>query len=88
MDCMVTEMGPYLEYLTTNSTTSHLLPSNPELLTKLQDLNKAELVKLDAQLEDAVKNFGNVEVSDALRAKALYLAKIGEKVSREHNSSA
>lgn len=77
---MMIEMAPYYEALSKDTTTQHLFKLDSELLTKLQLKNKEELEKIDAQLEDAEKNLGGTEISDALRAKALYLAKIGDKV--------
>lgn len=70
-------MAPYLEYLTTSPIS--LLPPNPNLLSTLKEKNKDELAKLNDKLEDAEKNLGETEISDALREKALYLARIGEK---------
>ncbi|CAG8500168.1 1435_t:CDS:2 [Cetraspora pellucida] len=52
---------------------------NKTLLTKYQDANKEELQKLEERLEDAEKNLGETEISDALLAKADYFAKIGDK---------
>lgn len=71
------QMAPYLEYLTTSPIS--LLPPNPNLLSTLKEKNKDELAKLNDKLEDAEKNLGETEISDALREKALYLARIGEK---------
>ncbi|ORY92467.1 proteasome 26S subunit [Leucosporidium creatinivorum] len=70
------EMAPYLSHLLTTS----LLPSSSsDLLSKLKSTNESHLAKLDADLEDAKTNLGETEISDALKAKALYLARIGEK---------
>jgi 26S proteasome regulatory subunit N7 len=73
-------MAPYLAFLTSDPTSSVISP-DPELLARLQAKNVEQLAKLDATLVDAEKNLGETEISDALKAKALYLAKIGEKVS-------
>lgn len=75
------EMAPYLAFLTSDPSSSHVISPNPELLARLQAKNMKELAKLDAKLDDAEKNLGETEISDALRAKATYLARIGEKVS-------
>ncbi|KAJ3004337.1 UNVERIFIED_CONTAM: 26S proteasome non-ATPase regulatory subunit 6 [Siphonaria sp. JEL0065] len=49
-------------------------------LTKtLTDANTEELGRLDEKIKDAETNLGITDVSDALIAKASYLAKIGEK---------
>ena len=50
------------------------------LLKTLKLANETELKKLDERLEDAQQNLGETDISDALIAKAQYLAKIGEKV--------
>lgn len=73
-------MAPFYESLTSDPTTSHLLTLDTTLLTTLQSKNKEELTKIDAQLEDAEKNLGSTEIADALRSKATYLSKIGDKV--------
>lgn len=59
---------------------SQLDNSNGSLLKELQENNKDELTKLDEKIKDAQDNLGETELSDALRNKASYLAKIGEKV--------
>ena len=51
-----------------------------DLQTKLKAKNEEELAKLEEKVKDAEANHGETELSDALRAKATYLAKIGEKV--------
>lgn len=50
------------------------------LYKQLKSKNDEELKKLQDKIEDAQTNLGETELSDALRAKASYLAKIGEKV--------
>jgi len=75
------EMAPYLSYLLE----SNKIPSTSEstqLLKDLEDKNQQYLKDLEAKLEDSKTNLGETEVSDALRDKASYLAKIGEKVKR------
>lgn len=74
-------MAPYLSYLLE----SNKIPSTSEstqLLKNLEDKNQQYLKDLEAKLEDSKTNLGETEVSDALRDKASYLAKIGEKVKR------
>ena len=74
-------MAPYLSYLLE----SNKIPSTSEstqLLKDLEDKNQQYLKDLEAKLEDSKTNLGETEVSDALRDKASYLAKIGEKVKR------
>ena len=50
------------------------------LLTKMQTKNSEEIKTLDDRLLDAEQNLGETEISEALIAKAHYLAKIGEKL--------
>lgn len=69
-------MAPYFEQLVATG----VLSADESFLQSLQTKNKDELATLDETLEDARTNLGESEISDALRAKALYLAKIGEKV--------
>ncbi|GAA5843871.1 hypothetical protein JCM5353_007397 [Sporobolomyces roseus] len=72
------EMAPYLSHLLE----SNKIPSTSEstqLLNTLKDKNQQYLKDLEAKLEDSKSNLGETEVSDALRDKASYLAKIGEK---------
>lgn len=73
-------MAPFLAHLISSS----VLSANDELLSSLKSKNKEQLEKLEADLEDAKTNLGETEISDALRAKALYLARIGEKVRPCH----
>lgn len=49
-------------------------------LKSIQQKNQEELARLQDKIADAEANHGETELSDALRAKATYLAKIGEKV--------
>lgn len=71
-------MAPYYKLLI--SQTPPVLPANTEILDKLQAANTAELAKLDLKLAEAEKTEGESEISDALRARAAYLTKIGDKV--------
>ncbi|KAG8790320.1 hypothetical protein FRC12_012189 [Ceratobasidium sp. 428] len=48
-------------------------------LTAMEARNKEELEKLDARLKEAEETEGETEISDALRARASYLTRIGEK---------
>ena len=69
-------MGPYLESLPTTIS----LPNQSTLLSKLKTQNETELKKLEEKIEDAKNNLGETEISEALKTKAYYLAKIGYKV--------
>lgn len=53
-----------------------------DLLNKMKKANEEELKRLDEELEDAEKNLGESEIRDAMMAKAEYLCRIGDKVSR------
>ena len=81
----IAEMAPYLATLLADSTIAPILNVDKDLLAQLQAKNAETLTQLDAKLEDATKNLGETEVSDALRTKATHLAKIGENV-RPHPS--
>lgn len=72
-----TEMGPYYASITSSALSP--LPSNPQLLAKLQAANTATLEALDAKLEQAKATEGETDVSDTLKEKANFLTRIGEK---------
>ena len=55
-------------------------PLNSDLLDKMKADNVKKLEKLQEDIENAEKNFGETEQRDALLAKAEYLSKIGDKV--------
>jgi 26S proteasome regulatory subunit N7 len=57
------------------------IPLDKSLLAKYQENNNEELKKLDEKLEDAEKNLGETEISDALLAKSEFFSKIGDKVN-------
>ena len=46
----------------------------------MEKTNKEELEKLDERLAEAEKTEGESEISDALKARANYLTRIGDKV--------
>ena len=50
------------------------------LLAEMEATNRGELERLDAAIVDAEESHGDVEVKDALLARAEYLCRIGEKV--------
>ncbi|KAI8914731.1 26S proteasome subunit RPN7-domain-containing protein [Powellomyces hirtus] len=54
-------------------------PRDAALLEQMQKANEEEEKKLDSKLEDAEQNLGETDISDALIAKAQFLAKIGDK---------
>lgn len=71
-------MAPYYKIITT--TPNSPLKSDPELLASMEKSNEEELAKLDERLADAEKIEGESEISDALKARANYLTRIGDKV--------
>ena len=72
-------MAPYFKLLQSQSPA--VLPTSvaPDL-AKLEAANQKELEILETRLAEAEKTEGETEISDALRAKASYLTKIGDKV--------
>ncbi|GAA6063937.1 hypothetical protein JCM10212_002135, partial [Sporobolomyces blumeae] len=72
------EMAPYLSNLL-DAAVLPSSPSNTSLLSSLRTKNEEKLKQLDTKLQDAEANLGETEVSDALKDKAVYLARIGEK---------
>jgi 26S proteasome regulatory subunit N7 len=46
----------------------------------MEKANEEELKRLDDRLADAQKTEGESEISDALKARANYLTRIGDKV--------
>lgn len=73
------EMGTWYRSLT-SATGAGNIPPNEELLKKLEATNTEALAKLDTRLKEAEETEGESEISDALRARANYLTKIGDKV--------
>jgi 26S proteasome regulatory subunit N7 len=57
------------------------LPLDKALLESLEKSNEEELKILDERLAEAEKQEGESEISDALKARANYLTRIGDKVS-------
>ncbi|KAG6837135.1 hypothetical protein H0H93_014040 [Arthromyces matolae] len=68
-------MGPYYSRISPIP----LSPLDNALLDSLQSTNAQELSKLDARLQEATQTEGESEISDALKAKADYLTRIGDK---------
>ncbi|KAF9513439.1 hypothetical protein BS47DRAFT_1329557 [Hydnum rufescens UP504] len=76
------EMAPHFKLLLSQSPAilpSSLLTDAPGLIEKLEAKNKTTLEALNLRLEEAEKTEGEMEISDALRAKAAYLTRIGDK---------
>lgn len=70
-------MAPYYRSITSASS---VLPLDKALLESLEKANEDELKTLDDRLAEAEKTEGESEISDALKARANYLTKIGDKV--------
>ncbi|KAI0319088.1 PCI-domain-containing protein [Amylostereum chailletii] len=68
-------MAPYYRLVAA----SNVLPLDQALLEKMEKLNAEELEKFDQKLKEATETEGETDIADALRAKATYLTRIGEK---------
>ncbi|ELU42278.1 proteasome 26S subunit [Rhizoctonia solani AG-1 IA] len=66
-------MAPYARLLAINELVDE------STIAQLEAKNKEELEKLDARLKEAEETEGETEISDALRARASYLTRIGDK---------
>jgi len=69
-------MAPYYRLVIA----ANVLPLDQALLDKLEKENTGELERLDKVLKEAEETEGESDIADALRAKASYLTRIGEKV--------
>ncbi len=69
-------MAPYYRIVTSAS----VLPLDQSLLERMEKENKEELEKIEERLEEAKKTEGETDIADALRARANYLTRIGDKV--------
>ena len=90
------EMAPYYKSIfaaassstpassSSSSASTYALPAafkpDQALLKEMEAANTAELEALDARLADAEKTEGESEISDALKARAAFFARIGDKV--------
>lgn len=70
------DMTPYHKLLVS----SGALEADPSLLEAMERANEEELKKLDERLAEAEKTEGESEISDALKARANHLTRIGDKV--------
>ena len=71
-------MAPYYRIVTS----SGALPSDASILESMEKANEEELKKFAERLEEAEKTEGESDIADALRAKASYLTRIGDKVRK------
>ncbi|CAL1705800.1 unnamed protein product [Somion occarium] len=69
------QMAPYYRIVTS----TNVLPLDATLLETMEKQNKEELEKLDLRLKEAEETEGETDIADALRSKANYLTRIGEK---------
>ncbi|KAJ3500340.1 hypothetical protein NLJ89_g9843 [Agrocybe chaxingu] len=70
------QMGPYYRSMTAASS---VVPLDQALLEEMEKANEEELKRLDERLAGAQKTEGESEISDALKARANYLTRIGDK---------
>mmetsp|Transcript_26867 Transcript_26867/g.61959 ORF Transcript_26867/g.61959 Transcript_26867/m.61959 type:complete len:387 (-) Transcript_26867:70-1230(-) len=54
-------------------------PADASLVAELKKRNEEELAKCEEKINDAKENLGDIEIRDALLAKANFYAKIGDK---------
>ena len=71
-----TEMAPYYKLVTSKGT----LTLDAAILESMEKANAEELQKFAERLAEAEKTEGESDIADALRAKASYLTRIGDKV--------
>jgi 26S proteasome regulatory subunit N7 len=71
-------MAPYYKLIAPAA-----LPLDQSLLDEMTKANEEELKELDERLAEAEQTEGESEISDALKARANYLTRIGEKVRAE-----
>ncbi|KAH7906003.1 26S proteasome subunit RPN7-domain-containing protein [Hygrophoropsis aurantiaca] len=69
------QMAPYYRLVTS----AGALPLDAALLGSMEQANAEELQKIDDRLAEAEKTEGESEISDALKAKANHLTRIGDK---------
>ncbi|EGN95771.1 hypothetical protein SERLA73DRAFT_186989 [Serpula lacrymans var. lacrymans S7.3] len=69
------QMAPYYRLVTS----ADAIPLDQTLLDSMEKANAEELQKLDDRLEEAKKTEGESEISDALKARANHLTRIGDK---------
>jgi len=69
------QMAPYYQIVTSTGA----LTSDPTILESMEKANVEELEKFAERLAEAEKTEGESDIADALRAKATYLTRIGDK---------
>lgn len=70
-------MAPYVSHLPSDLVSS----DRTELVNSLKEKNEKYLAEIDTKLKDAEENLGESDVSELWRQRAMYLCRIGDKVS-------
>jgi len=70
------KMAPFYKELCQNN---EILTLDPVKFAEMEELNKAKIAELDASIEDAETNLGEMEVRESNLKKAEYLCRIGDK---------
>lgn len=70
-------MAPYVSSLPSDLVAS----DKSELISTLKEKNEKYLSEIDTKLKDAEENLGESDVSELWRSRAMYLCRIGDKVS-------
>ncbi|XP_022212186.1 26S proteasome non-ATPase regulatory subunit 6 [Drosophila obscura] len=72
-------MAPWYEHICTELGWT----ADKDLLARMKENNRVEIEQLDASIEDADKNLGEMEVREANLKKSEYLCRIGDKAAAE-----
>jgi len=72
-------MAPWYEHICTELGWA----VDKDLLARMKENNRVEVEQLDAAIEDAEKNLGEMEVREANLKKSEYLCRIGDKAAAE-----
>lgn len=75
----VVKENAMLPYYEKHLCPSPLGPVDQNLIAELKKKNEEELAKIDAKIEDAKENLGDMEVRDGLMEKAHFFNRIGDK---------
>ncbi|XP_030371235.1 26S proteasome non-ATPase regulatory subunit 6 [Scaptodrosophila lebanonensis] len=72
-------MAPWYEHICTELNWT----MDKDILARMREQNRIQIEQLDAAIEDAEKNLGEMEVREANLKKSEYLCRIGDKVAAE-----
>lgn len=75
LDLYDVEMAPYYRIVTS----TNAIPLDQSLLDSMEKANEVELEKLDKRREEAETTEGEMDIADALRARANFFTRIGDK---------